>query len=346
MGFLWFWIVAVMIAAYVVFDGFDLGVGILYPFLPRSEDRRIMLHSVGPVWDGNKVWLLAAGGTLFFAFPLLYASAFSGFYLPLMIVLWLLIMRGASIELRMHMDDGVWRKFFDGLLFVSSALLAIFFGAALANVVRGVPLRDDNYFFLPLWTNWRIGPNPGILDWYTVIGGLVAFISLSVHGALYLVMKAQGELESRSRAIVERLWPALALITLVSLIGTILARPRSLVNYGSHAFLILIPVAVLASLAGIRVFTYKRESFHAFLSSCLYLLTMLVGAAAGLYPTVLPSTTDPARDMTISKALAGPHGLHVGLVWWIIGMALAALYFVTTYRMFRGKVSEDSGYSH
>ena len=161
MGFVWFWIVAVMIAAYVVLDGFDLGVGILSPFLGRTEDaRRTLYRSIGPVWDGNEVWLLAGGGTLYFAFPLLYASSFSGFYLPLMIVLWLLIMRGVSIELRMHIDHDVWRSFFDGLFFVASALLAIFFGAALANVIRGVPLGADNYFFLPLWTNWRVGANP------------------------------------------------------------------------------------------------------------------------------------------------------------------------------------------
>lgn len=199
MGFVWFWIVAVMIAAYVVLDGFDLGVGILSPFLGRVEDdRRTLIRSIGPVWDGNEVWLLAGGGTLYFAFPLLYASSFSGFYLPLMIVLWLLIMRGASIELRMHIDHSVWRSFFDGLFFVSSALLAIFFGAALANVIRGVPLGADSYFFLPLWTNWRVGPNPGILDWYTVIGGVVALVALATHGALWLVLKAPGALEDLS----------------------------------------------------------------------------------------------------------------------------------------------------
>src|SRR5579872_5039234 len=160
MGFIWFWLVAIMIVAYVVLDGFDLGVGILHLFLGRTEpERQIMIRSIGPVWDGNEVWLLAGGGTLYFAFPLLYASAFSGFYLALMIVLWLLIMRGASIELRSLMHIGVWRTFFDGLFFVSSFLLTVFFGAALANVIRGVPLAADGYFFLPLWTNWLPGAN-------------------------------------------------------------------------------------------------------------------------------------------------------------------------------------------
>src|SRR5205823_2578161 len=149
MGFVWFWLVAVMIVAYVIFDGFDIGVGILHPSLARSEqDRQFMVRCDGPVWVGNEVWILAGGGSLYFAFPLLYASSFSGFFLALMIVLWLLIMRGLGIELRMHLEMGVWRAFFDGLFFLASLLLAIFYGAALANVIRGVPLGVDGFFFL------------------------------------------------------------------------------------------------------------------------------------------------------------------------------------------------------
>src|SRR5947199_7760738 len=232
MGFIWFWLVAVMLVAYVLFDGFDLGVGILHPFLARrEEERQLMLRAIGPVWDGNEVWLLASGGTLYFAFPLLYASAFSGFYLALMIVLWLLIMRGASIELRMQMEIGVWRSFFDGLFFISSALLAIFFGAALANVIRGVPLNEDGYFFLPLWTNWRVGSQPGILDWYTVIGGVVALVALAVHGALYLAVKTEADLQQRSRTVARRLWMLLLVLTIVSLPASMIARADTLANY-------------------------------------------------------------------------------------------------------------------
>ena len=195
MGFIWFWLVAVMIVGYVVLDGFDLGVGVLHLFLVRTEaERQTTLASIGPVWDGNEVWLLAGGGTLYFAFPLLYASAFSGFYLPLMIVLWLLILRGVSLELRNHIDVGVWRALLDGVFGLASALLTIFFGAALANVLRGVPLQADGYFFLPLWTNWQPGAHPGILDWYTVIGGLVALVALTLHGALWLTIKTSGDL--------------------------------------------------------------------------------------------------------------------------------------------------------
>lgn len=347
MGFVWFWIVAVMIAAYVVLDGFDLGVGILSPFLARTEDdRRTLIRSIGPVWDGNEVWLLAGGGTLYFAFPLLYASSFSGFYLPLMIVLWLLIGRGASIELRMHIDHDVWRSFFDGIFFVASALLAIFFGAALANVIRGVPIGPDNYFFLPLWTNWRVGPSPGILDWYTVIGGVVALVALATHGALWLALKAPGELEERARKAAGGLWAALLLVTLISLPATIAVRSSALDNYEAHPALYLIPALVVATLIGILSFTKQRKPLAAFLSSCLYLVCMLVGAAVALYPALLPSSTDPARDITVAKAITGSHSLHVGLVWWTFGLCLALVYFITSYWMFRGKVSAEAGYGH
>src|SRR6202167_2811721 len=228
MGFIWFWLVAVMIVGYVVLDGFDLGVGVLHLFLCRTEDdRRTTLASIGPVWDGNEVWLLAGGGTLYFAFPLLYASAFSGFYLPLMIVLWLLVLRGISLELRNHIDVGVWRALLDAVFGLSSALLTIFFGAALANVIRGVPLQADGYFFLPLWTNWQPGVHPGILDWYTVIGGVVALVALTMHGALWLVIKTSGELGKRAHRIVTPLWLVLAGLTIASLVATIVVRPES-----------------------------------------------------------------------------------------------------------------------
>jgi cytochrome d ubiquinol oxidase subunit II len=347
MGFIWFWIVAVMLVAYVVLDGFDLGVGILHPFLARSEqERQLMLRSIGPVWDGNEVWLIAGGGTLYFAFPLLYASAFSGFYLALMIVLWLLIMRGASIELRTQIDIGVWKSFFDGLFFFSSAVLAILYGAALANVIRGVPLREDGYFFLPLWTNFRIGAQPGILDWYTVIGGVVAFVALAEHGALYLAVKTEADLQARARIFANRLWTALCIVTLVSLAGSMIARPDTLTNYKAYPIAFAIPIAVLLALFGMFLFSRKGDDRKAFACSCVYLTVMLVGAAVGLYPRLLPSTIGPQYDITTANALSGPHTLHVGLIWWGFGMCLALLYFTIVYRMFRGKVSLDSGYGH
>ncbi len=348
MGFIWFWLVAIMLVGYVVLDGFDLGVGILHVFLPRSEqEKQLMLRSIGPVWDGNEVWLLAGGGTLYFAFPLLYASAFSGFYLALMIVLWLLIMRGTAVELRMKVDTGIWRSFFDGVFFISSALLAVFYGAALANVIRGVPLGVDGYFFLPLWTDWRVGAHPGILDWYTVIGGMVALVALALHGALYVAVKTEGDLQQRARALGRRLWLAVLLLTLLSLPASVVARPDTLANYRGYPLTFGVPLAVFVSLVGMSLFSRTGADRKAFACSCLYLAVMMVGAAIALYPRLLPSTTDASYDITIDKALSGPHTLHVGLIWWSFGMLCALTYFVIVYRMFRGKVSlEAGGYEH
>ncbi|MBS1798638.1 MAG: cytochrome d ubiquinol oxidase subunit II [Acidobacteria bacterium] len=348
MGTLWFWIVAAMLAIYVVLDGFDLGVGIVYPLVARTEqDKRKAMHVIGPVWDGNEVWLIAGGGTLFFAFPLLYASSFSGFYLPLTIVLWLLIVRGLSIEMRAHTHDEVYKSLFDATFFLSSALLAVFFGAALANVVRGVPLGADDYFFLPLWTDWRTGPNPGILDWYTVTGGVLALLALALHGLLYLALKTGGDLNQRATALAKKLWPAVLLITLASVPATVIARPDSLVHYHEHGLAWLAPAGVLAGLVTIAVSLAKGAEFRAFLGSCLYLMSMLVGAAAGLYPVVLPSVGPAGQSITIDRALAGPHTVRVGLVWWSFGITLALIYSATVYWLFRGKVPEHAeGYGH
>jgi cytochrome d ubiquinol oxidase subunit II len=338
MGFIWFWIVAVMIAAYVVFDGFDLGVGILYLFLGRSEqDRATLIQSIGPVWDGNEVWLIAGGGTLFFAFPQLYASSFSGFYLPLIIVLWLLIMRGLGIELRGHIDNDLWRTLFGGLFTISSILLAIFYGAALANVIRGVPLDAQHNFFLPLWTNWQVGPHPGILDWYTVIGGVVALVALAMHGSLWIALKTTADLSQRASRAAGIAWMLVCAVTLVSLVATIAVQPLSLHNYRAWPALYIVPAGVVVSLAGVEILRRGGRLLAAFLASCAYLVFMLVGAAAGLYPILLPSSSTPQNDLTVSNSLAGAYSLHVGLIWWVIGMALAVGYFVTSYWMFRGK---------
>ncbi len=332
----WYLLVAIMITAYVVLDGFDLGIGVLHLFLARSEeDRRILIRTISPVWDGNEVWLLAGGGTLYFAFPLLYASGFSGFYLPLMMVLWLLILRGIGIELRTHVDSPVWRGLLGGAFGIGSLLLAVFYGAALGNVIRGVPLQPDGYFFLPLWTDWRVGPHPGILDWYTVIAGVVALVALTLHGANYAALKTTGDLNRRSHGAAAVLWPVLVLATLASLGATLDIRPVLLDNYRKMPILFAIPVLVVVSLLAMR----SRNERTAFLSSSAYLVFMLVGAAAAVYPNLLTSTTDPALNITVDNAHSGDHSLTIGLIWWTFGMALAVCYHIFIYQMFRGKVS-------
>jgi cytochrome d ubiquinol oxidase subunit II len=339
----WFLLVALMLTGYVVLDGFDLGAGVLNLFVARTEEERtVVIRSVGPVWDGNEVWLVAGGGTLYFAFPLLYASGFSGFFLPLMMVLWLLILRGIGIELRARVDSPVWRNFFDGMFGISSALLAVFYGAALANVIRGVPLESDHYFFLPLWTDWRPGPDPGILDWYTVLGGLLAAAALTQHGAHWVALKTEGVLNARARQAARVLWPIVGLLTACSLAATLSVRPELADNYRRAPVLYIIPVAVAASLALARAGSERRV----FLASSAYLIFMMAGAAAAVYPNLLLSTTDPALNITVHNAHSGEHGLTIGLIWWGFGMAIAVGYFVFVYRMFGGKVGSHAGYGH
>ncbi len=339
---LWFGLVVLMLVGYVLLDGFDLGAGALSVLVAREEaSRRAILQSIGPVWDGNEVWLLAAGGTLFYAFPLLYASGFSGFYLPLNMVLWLLIFRAIGIEFRGHLDAQVWRDFFDGAFAIASTLLIVFFGAALGNVMRGVPLGADHYFFLPLWTDFRTGAQPGILDWYTILCGVAALAATSMHGALYLIVKTEGALNERLRAAVRRLWPAVVILSIAALAATIEVRPSLADNYRRNPAGWLIPAAVAAALIGMVVFTRARRERDAFLCSCLYIVATLGGAALALYPTLLASSGDPAYAITIQNAAAGRESLSAGLVWWLAGMAVAIGYFVLVYTMFKGKVRDQ-----
>jgi len=225
---IWFCIVAVMLAAYVLLDGFDLGAGAIHLFAARDDaERRSIIASIGPVWDGNEVWLLAAGGTLYFAFPGLYAAGFSGFYLALMIVLWLLMLRGLSIELRSHFENPLWQSFWDATFSGSSILIAIFYGAALGNVVRGVPLNKDGYFFVPLWTNFQPGANPGIIDWYTVLVGVSALLVLTLHGALWVMLKTAGQVAVRARAIAFTVYGAVCAAVLGISIASFSIHPIS-----------------------------------------------------------------------------------------------------------------------
>jgi cytochrome d ubiquinol oxidase subunit II len=256
---IWFMLVAVMIAVYVVLDGFDLGAGIVHLLVARTDrERRQVLRSIGPVWDGNEVWLLAGGGTLYFAFPALYASSFSGFYLPLMMVLWLLILRGISIEFRNHIDSLVWKPFWDVVFGGASALLAIFFGAALGNVVRGVPLDDANEFFLPLWTNFGIGREVGILDWYTVLVAVAAFATLLVHGALWVALKTDGELERRARKAAQAGWWALLPLTAAITWCSFAIQPRLGASFGARPWGYVFPLLAVAGLIGMRALD-RRE---------------------------------------------------------------------------------------
>ncbi len=340
MATLWFCIVAVMLAAYVVLDGFDLGAGSIHLFAARSDDeRRKVIRSIGPVWDGNEVWLLAAGGARYFAFPQLYASSFSGFYLPLMMVLWMLMGRAIGLEFRSHVASPVWKKLCDSVFAVSSILLAVFYGAALGNVVRGVPLAADHYFFLPLWTNWQTGSYPGILDWYTVLSGVVALVALSIHGAHWVALKTDGELQERARKSSFLLYPVLLLLTLVSLFATISVRPAVLTNFKLAPVGYIIPIAVFGSIFVMFHFSRKGKDLAAFYASSIYLTMMLVGVAFALHPIILPASTGEQFNLTIANSVTSVYAMKIALVWWSFGIVIALGYFVFLYRMFKGKVN-------
>jgi cytochrome bd ubiquinol oxidase subunit II len=336
---IWFIFVALMVTMYVLLDGFDLGAGAVHLFAARDDrERRTIIRAIGPVWDGNEVWLIAAGGTLFFAFPTLYASGFSGFYLPLIIVLWLLMIRGLSIELRGHISDPMWAAFWDAAFFVGSSLLAVFFGAALGNVVRGVPLDESGYFFQPLWTNFSpFSGTPGILDWYTVLIGLLALTTLIVHGSNFIAVKTEDDLNARSRRIARRFSFATILLTLLATPATFWVSPEMLRSFDERPYGYVLPLVAVAGLIGMVYFSLRGRDREAFLSSSAYIVGMLTSTVFGVYPNVLPAV-DPSNSLTVQNASASTYSMAVGLVWWSIGMVLAAVYFTVIYRLFRGKV--------
>jgi len=343
---IWFCLIAGMIAMYVLLDGFDLGAGILHLCVARTDDeRRQVLATIGPVWDGNEVWLLAAGGTLYFAFPALYASGFSGFYLPLMMVLWLLILRGISIEFRNHIESPAWTPLWDVVFGFSSALLAIFYGAALGNVARGVPLDASGYFFEPLWTNFRVGSENGILDWYTVLVGLAAYFALTQHGALWVAAKTSGPVRTRARHAAKWAWAGTTAFTALITWATFRIQPHVWESFRERPWGWVLPLVALAGLIAARWFlscggdeVHDGKDRAAFLASCAYLLGMLTSVVFSVYPYVLPSSISAEYSLTIYNASAAHYGLRVGLVWWVIGMSLVAGYFVFLYRHFRGRV--------
>ena len=346
MGTLWFCLVAMMLTVYVVLDGFDLGAGTIHLLVAKTdEERRQVLASIGSVWDGNEVWLIAAGGTLYFAFPDLYAGAFSGFYLPLMMVLWLLILRGISIEFRNHIISRVWDPFWDFLFSASSLLLAIFFGAALANVVRGVPLDSSGYFFEPLWTDFRLGDRTGILDWYTLLVGLMSLTVLTMHGALWVQLKTTGAVNQRSSKIATNLWWVVLILTALVTAITFKIQPQVKENFVTSPWGFIFPAFAIAGIAGVRFELMKRDERKAFFASCAYLMAMLASVVFGLYPLVLPAR-NPIYSLTVSSAKAADYGLKIGLVWWTFGILLAIGYFVYTYRSLAGKVEVAKGQGH
>jgi cytochrome d ubiquinol oxidase subunit II len=330
----WFCLLAFMIAVYVVLDGFDLGVGALHRILARTDAERDEATTlIGPVWDGNEVWLIAAAGVLFAGFPRAYASAFSGLYFGLIIVLWLLVGRGLGIELRHQSENPLWRIACDTVFWLSSAGLAFIFGVALGNVVRGVPLGPDGYFKEPLFD---------LLNWYGVLIGLFGLVVLTAHGANFLAARASLPLAERARRTARRLWWAELLLAAGLAYPTYSVRHAMFDSFGNHPWRLVFPALAVGALGAQFALQHAGRWGRAFLASCLFILGMLASAAAGLYPNLLPARQGHHYGLTIHNAAASHHALVVGLRWWSLGIALAIGYFIIAYRFLFGSRGEPS----
>ena len=335
---LWFWLVSVLVAGYVVMDGFDLGAGALHLLVAKEDqERRQVLAAIGPLWDGNEVWLLAAGGSLFLSFPAVLAAGFSGLYLAMWLVVWSLMLRGISIEFRSHVKDRLWRAFWDNLFFLSSAALPVLFGVALGNIIRGVPLGADGWFELPFFTSFATTGPLGILDWYTVLVGLFALVALTGHGALFLAWKTDGPVQVRALRWAKRLWGWMSTFWIVMYYATETVNP-SLISASWHRPLgILAFVLALGGVASIGIGLKREKHLLAFLGSGAFLLGLLAATAACLFPVMLKSTVDPAFSLTALNASSAPHALVTALKWWFVGFPLALGYLALLLHLHRGK---------
>ena len=325
----WFCFLALMVAMYVVLDGFDLGVGTLHLLVARTEEEREeATAAIGPVWNGNEVWLIAGGGVLFLAFPAAYAAAFSGLYFGLILVLWLLVGRGLALELRHQVDHPLWRSACDAVFGLSSAGLALVFGVALGNVVRGVPLNAHGYFSLPLFH---------ILNGYALLIGVFGLVVLAAHGARWLAWQARTPMRARARRLAGRLWWLKAALVAVLAWPTYEVRHQMLDAFSAHPWRLVFPALAVAALGWERWAERGGRELAAFAASSGFIVGLLTTMAAGLYPYVLPARAGRPHGLTIDNAAAGHHALSTALVWWPLGLVMAGAYFAFAYRMFFGR---------
>lgn len=329
----WFVVLAFMLVGYAVLDGFDLGVGALHLLIGRNtRERSTLIDTIGPVWNGNEVWLLAAGGAMVVAFPTVYAASFSGFYLALMLVLWLLVLRGLGIEFRHQIDQDLWKHAWDVAFSLASALLALLFGVAVGNVLRGLPLDANGEFQ---------GTFALMLNPFAVLGGLLSVAALSLHGANWVALKTDGEIQARARTFARVLWwPAMALLAAM-VAASFVVRPDFTRNFGEHAALLIVPIGTLVAAVALLLFRMRNDDLRAFVAGGALVAGILGSAAAGLYPYLLPSRPgSPHPGLDIYNAASPEGSLRIALGIYLFGMALVGIYLVNIYRVWRGKVRE------
>ena len=335
MGAAWFAILAVMLTVYAVLDGFDFGAGILHLFVARTDaERRQVFAAIEPIWDGNEVWLVAAGGALVFAFPRVYAAAFSGLYLPLMMVLWLLILRGVSIKVRSQVDEPLWRAGWDAVFALASASMAVVLGVALGNVVRGVPLDATGYFQADLFS--LSGSRVGALSEYTALLGVFALATLGAHGATYLALKTTGTVQARARTIGARWWAVALVLAAVATAATAATQSRFLASALGRPWIWPLPFAAIVSGVMSRRWLADGRDARAFFASCAFIALLLAATASALFPVMLRSTIDDAFTLGVDEATT--RGLGPGAIVWTVGAALVLGYVAYVLRTFRGKV--------
>jgi cytochrome bd ubiquinol oxidase subunit II len=325
---LWFILWGVLWAFYFMTDGFDLGAGILHPLLGKSDgEKRTIINSIGPVWDGNEVWLVTAGGVTFAAFPAVYASMFSYFYSALLIILLALILRGVAFEFRGKVNNDRWRVGWDWAIFLGSLIPSLLFGVAFGNIFQGLPMDQAGYH----------GSLLSLLNPYGLLTGLLFVLLFIVHGALWIAMKTLGALSARAVVMAKKSWLALLLVAILFFINTAF-RTRLYDNYLAHAVWFVAPALAVAALFAIRAFLNKNNYFKAFVASCLTIAMVTLTGVIGLYPNLIPSSINPAYSLTAFNASSSIYTLKIMTVVVLIFVPMVITYQVWVYRIFRGKL--------
>ena len=327
---IWFFLWGLLWAIFFITDGFDLGVGTLYPFIGKSDqDKRTMINAIGPLWDGNEVWLITAGGVTFAAFPLVYATMFSSLYSALMLILFALILRGVSFEFRGKVQNPVWRLLWDTCIFIGSFLPAVLFGVAFANIFQGLPLDENHLFQGNLLT---------LINPYGLAGGVLFLLFFMIHGALWLAIRADGELQTRAIKTANGLWPVLLIVAVVFLLFSATAT-HLYHNYVAQPAFFIVILLTVAGLLGIKLFLQKQLYFKAWFSSALAIVGATFFGIIGLFPQLLPSNIDPAYSLTAFNASSSPLTLKIMLIVVLLFIPVVLVYQVWAYSLFSHKVT-------
>jgi len=328
---IWFFLWGLLWAIYFMTDGFDLGIGSLLPFLAKDEDqKRILYHSMGPVWDGNEVWLLTAGGVTFAAFPTVYAVMFSSLYSALMLVLFALILRGVSFEFRGKVEDPRWQKIWDTCMFVGSLVPAVLLGAAFANIFRGIPFDQAGVYQGTLFT---------LLNPYGLLGGVLFLCLFLVHGAIWLSIKSEGDLHERAVSTAQRLWWVLLVTALAFLVASVFATTLY-DNYIEHPLLFVFIIVTVLALLGIKICLTRGSYWKAWSCSALTIVGATFYGVIGLYPNMFPSSISPEYSLSAHNASSSPLTLKIMLIVALIFVPIVIAYQVWAYTLFKGKVTQ------